>query len=58
MVYINGKYQNQETETVDEFETRKEAKEMIKEYRLAYGPGWSLWLSQRSTKDWREDKTN
>ena len=54
MIYINGKYQNQETETVDQFETRKEAKEMIKEYRIAYGPEWSLWLSQRSTNDWRK----
>ena len=53
MVYINGKYQNGETETIDQFETRKEAREMIKEYRMAYGLDYTLWLSQRATNAWR-----
>lgn len=55
MVYINYRY-NGQTETVDEFKDRKEAKEMLSEYRLAYGPGSELWLSSRATKDWRESK--
>ena len=50
MKYINGQYNGQK-ETIDEFETLKEAKEMLKEYRLAYrGTGFSLWISQRACK--------
>jgi len=37
-------------ETVDEFETWKEAKAMIKEYLLV-GPGY--YLSRRACKAWR-----
>lgn len=56
MHYINYKYSNQtDTETIDEFETLKEAKAMIKEYRQAYSEG-ELWLSNRATKEWREQK--
>lgn len=52
--YINGKYQG-ETETIDEFETRKEARRMIAEYRLAYqGSGFELWLSRRPCNAWRD----
>jgi len=29
-------------EEVDEFETRKEAREMLKEYNMAYGGGCSM----------------
>lgn len=40
-------------ETVDQFETRKEAKAMIKEYRLAdYSADY--YLSSRCCKEWRE----
>ena len=52
MKYINGSY-NGEKETIDEFETLKETRKMLKEYRLAYmGTGFSLWISQRPCKDW------
>lgn len=52
--YINGKL-NGKTETIDEFETYGEAKEMIKEYRISFqGSGYQLWLSSRSTKEWSE----
>lgn len=51
--YINIKEQGQ-VETIDEFETRKEAKEMIKEYRLVYNYGVLPYLSSRCTKEWRE----
>lgn len=50
MTYINrkdGKY----TETVDEFETREEAQEMVVEYRMA-DPSAHYYLSSRATKDW------
>ena len=55
MYYINSK-QYGDVETVDQFETYREAREMIREYRLAYPAGYSLYLSQRSTKDWRDSQ--
>ena len=54
MKYINYRY-NGEIETIDEFETYKEARAMLAEYRLAYGYGAELWISQRCTKDWKDD---
>ena len=50
--YINIK-NNGEVETVDEFDTRKEALEMVDEYNIS---DWSnyYYLSQRSTNDWRD----
>ena len=58
MIYINGKsrYDGGAVETIDEFKTRKEAFKMIQEYRVAFGPCYELWMSQRSTKEWRESK--
>ena len=54
MVYINIKV-NGEVETIDEFETRKEGFEMLKEYRMSYaGTDISPYLSSRSTREWRE----
>jgi len=50
--YINMKG-NYGIETVDEFETRKEATEMVKEYRLGDRTN-DYYLSSRSTKEWRE----
>lgn len=38
---ILGTYEG-ETETVDNFETREEARTMLDEYRMAFGPTWSL----------------
>lgn len=42
MYEIRGKYPGLPWETIDEFETKDEARAMLKEYRLAYGPGWRL----------------
>ena len=55
MFYINGKCDN-DTETIDAFDTRKEALTMLAEYRIAYRgtPGYTLWISERATKEWRE----
>ena len=49
--YINlkGAYR----ETVDEFDTRKEAIAMLCEYRFAY-PGLNYYLSTRCCKDWKK----
>ena len=40
-------------ETVDEFETRKEAREMLAEYRMS-DPSANYYISSRACKDWRE----
>ena len=40
-------------ETVDEFDTRKEARAMLVEYRMADRSA-SYYLSSRPCKDWRE----
>ncbi len=40
-------------ETVDEFETRKEARAMLDEYRLG-DPYADYYLSSRACKDWRD----
>ena len=50
--FINVQYPDCEAETTDEFTTWKEARQMIKEYRLAYGYGCRLWISQRPYAGW------
>ena len=52
MYYINIK-NNGHVETVDEFETLKETKAMLYEYRMA-DPYNNYYISQRATKDWKE----
>ena len=51
MYYIQRK-DNQGLETVDEFETSKEAREMVKEYRLS-DPYASYYISSRCCKAWK-----
>ncbi len=41
-------------ETVDEFETRREALDMVKEYRLS-DPSATFWISTRPGRNWLED---
>lgn len=54
MVYINMK-SSYGVETVDEFETMKEARAMVREYNL--GDSYNhYYTSSRSTKEWRESK--
>jgi len=52
MTYINRR-DSHYRETVDEFETRKEAREMLAEYCMA-DPYADYWLSQRCCKGWQE----
>lgn len=52
MTYIQRKGDGH-LETVDEFETRKEARAMLAEYRMA-DPSAHYYLSRRPCKDWRE----
>jgi hypothetical protein len=53
MVYINRKGDGQ-TETVDHFDTMREAKAAIIDYRAADSVG-VFWISSRACKQWRED---
>lgn len=55
MKYINRKclYCPQEIETVDEFESLKEAELMLIEYRVSDTSG-VYYISQRATKEWKE----
>ncbi len=52
--YINMRVGFTGVETVDEFDTHREAAAMVKEYRLS-DPSHDFYLSQRSTNEWRED---
>jgi hypothetical protein len=52
MTYIQRRGQGY-LETVDEFETRREARLMLAEYRLA-DPSAHYYLSSRPCKNWRE----
>lgn len=49
--YINRCGDGQ-AETVDEFETRKEALAMVKEYRIS-APTARFWVSPRACKGWK-----
>lgn len=54
MFYINFKnpYDNSRVETVDEFETGKEARKMLIEYNMI--GDYNYYISSRSTKEWGE----
>jgi len=51
MKYIQRKAAHQ-LETVDEFETMKEARAMLKEYRLS-DPSARYYISSRACRDWK-----
>lgn len=53
MKYIQRKDRNG-LETVDEFESTKEARAMLKEYRMA-DPCAEYYISSRACKEWREN---
>lgn len=52
MRYINVKT-SEGTETIDEFESRFEAREMLTEYRMAGDFYAGAYISARCTNDWR-----
>ena len=54
--YINMKHNDENwrgVETVDEFETRSEANEMLPEYIMAFN-GADLYISSRCTREWAQ----
>ena len=42
MFEIRGKYRGKPWETIDEFDTEEEARKMLLEYEMAFGPDWTL----------------
>lgn len=54
MYYIQMRYDG-ELETVDQFETRKEARSMLAEYRFS-DSGSYYYISTRACKAWRDSK--
>lgn len=39
------------TEEVDTAETMSDARYMVREYRLAFGSGWVLWIKRRKVAE-------
>lgn len=54
MKYIQRKDSYGNFETVDQFESHKEAISMLKEYRLSDQSAY-YYISKRCCKDWKED---
>ena len=52
MIYIQRK-DNRQLETVDEFETRTEARAMLAEYQTS-DPSAHYYLSTRPCRDWKD----
>lgn len=52
MFYINIR-NNGQVETVDQFDTKKEADEMVKEYNISDSANF-YYISTRTNKEWRE----
>lgn len=52
MFYINYKdsYNNNRVETIDEADSKREARELVKEYKIN---GINAYISSRSTKDYK-----
>ena len=53
MKYIQRKSYDGNLETVDEFESRKEAVNILKEYRI-YDTSAFYYISQKPCRDWQE----
>lgn len=51
MKYFIQRKEGRQLETIDEFTTRKEARAMVKEYRMS-DPSASYYISTRACKDW------
>jgi len=52
MLFIQRKDGNN-LETVDQFETRKEAREMVREYAIS-DPDATFYISTRACKHWKD----
>jgi len=52
MVYLNFQHGSFPKETVDQFDTMKEARAMLQEYEMVGGGRY--WLSSRCCANWKE----
>jgi len=56
------KYPGHAPEIVDTADTLKEARRLLSEYRMAYGPGSILWVGARNSRNYdgteKADTTN
>lgn len=52
MKYYIQRRENRNLETVDEFDTRKEAREMLREYQISDNSA-SYYISTRACKGWK-----
>jgi hypothetical protein len=50
-IKIWGKYLNAAPEVIDTAENLKEAVRYLAEYRMAFGPNYSLWIGRRKDGD-------
>lgn len=55
MIYLQRKGRADLQETVDEFEEKKEAKDMLAKYQVADPEGY-YYISRKPCKDWKENK--
>lgn len=57
---IRGKYEGCPVDTVDQADTRTEAYRLLREYAMAFGKGWTLWIvppaKPRRRKAWKPQK--
>ena len=50
MYVIRGKYPGQPWEDIDSFHNKKEAEDMLEEYRRAFGKGWLFCIKRRADR--------
>lgn len=50
MFKIMGEYMSK-TEELDESEKRKHAEELAREYRIAFGESWRIWIDTEENED-------
>ena len=54
IIYIRAQHPQhaKRAETIDEAQGIAAARDLINEYRIAYGPGWTFTTTTRKPKDW------
>ncbi len=53
MIRIRGEYQGKK-ETVDTATSARDAYYLLREYQIAFGKGWRLWITGLKREDRRE----
>jgi len=55
MIYIQRRDSSRQLETVDEFDTIKEARAMLIEYRMS-DPSATYYMSRRPCNEWKQNQ--